>query len=134
MRKRILLLLPFHRELDRLAAQQAVDLVDVGLHVLYLDGAKAHRSPRGEARADAEVDAARRKLVQCRQRIGGDRGNAVRRHQHACAEADTLGVHGRRAHGDETIGAQHLGVVEPSMGEAELLGFLGDLPGICSRW
>src|SRR3981081_1735456 len=52
--------LPFHLELDGLAAQQAVDLLDVGLHVLYLDRAKAHRSPRGEARADAEVDAARR--------------------------------------------------------------------------
>jgi hypothetical protein len=59
---------------------------------------------------------------------------AVRRHQHAGAEADALGVHGRRAHGDETIGAQHLCVVEPSMGEAELLGFLGDLPGICGGW
>ena len=78
--------------------------MDVGLHVLYLDRAKAHRSPRGEARADAEVDAARRELVQCRQRIGGDRGNAVRRHQHAGAEADAPSVHGRRAHGDEAIG------------------------------
>src|SRR3981081_1660968 len=54
-----LFLLPFHLELDRLAAQQAVDLVDVGLHLLYLDRAKAHRSPRGEARADAAADAAR---------------------------------------------------------------------------
>jgi hypothetical protein len=33
---------------------------------------------------------------------------------------------GRRAHGDEAIGAQHLSVVEPSMGEAEFLSFLGD--------
>src|SRR5260370_21452410 len=48
-----LFLLPFHLELDELAAQQAVDLVDVGLHVLYLDRAKAHSSPRSEARADA---------------------------------------------------------------------------------
>src|SRR6202140_133332 len=63
-----LYLLPFHLELDRLAAQQAVDLVDVGLHVLYLDRAKAHRSPRSEPRADAEVNAARRELVQCCQR------------------------------------------------------------------
>src|SRR6478672_6646682 len=47
-----LFLLPFHLELDRLAAQQAVDLLDVRLHVLYLDRTKAHRSPRGEAGAD----------------------------------------------------------------------------------
>src|SRR6478736_9490272 len=32
-------LLPFHLELDRLTAQQAVDLLDVRLHVLYLDRA-----------------------------------------------------------------------------------------------
>src|SRR5690349_21092995 len=43
-------------------------------------------------------------------------------------------IHGRCAHGDEAIGAQHLSIVEPGMGEAELLGFLGDPPGICGRW
>jgi hypothetical protein len=107
--------------------------LDVGLHVPDLDGAKAHRAPRGETRADAEVDAARGELVQRRQRIGGDRGNAVRRHQHAGAKPDAFGVHGRRPHGDEAIGTQHLGVVKPGMGEAKLLGFLGDLPGIRGR-
>ena len=88
-------------------------MVDVGFHVLYFDGAEAHRAPRGKAFADAEVDATRRKLVQCRQRIGGDRGNAVRRHQHAGAETDAFGVHGGSAHGDKAIRAQHLSIVEP---------------------
>src|SRR5262249_28184811 len=53
--------LPFlalHLELDGLAAQVPIDLVDVSLHVFDLDRAKAHGAPGGEAGADAEIDSA----------------------------------------------------------------------------
>ena len=128
-----LALLSLHLEVDRLAAQQAVDLRDVGLHVLDLDRAESHGAPGGEAGADAEVDAAGRQRVERGQRIGGDRRDAIGRHQHAGAEADAARVDRRRAHGDEAIGTQHLGVVEPGMREAQFLGALRQLPGIRRR-
>src|SRR6185437_14719961 len=48
--------LPFHLELDRLTTYQPLHLLYLTLHLLYLHDCKAHRSPRGEASADAEVD------------------------------------------------------------------------------
>jgi hypothetical protein len=65
--------------------------------------------------------------------LAGHRRDAVGRHQHAGAEPDLLGVHRRRAHGDEAVGAQHLGVVEPGVAEAELLGALHDLAVVRRR-
>ena len=40
------------------------------------------------------------------------------------------GLHRRRRHGDERIGAQHLGVEEPGVGEAEFLRAAHEAPGV----
>ena len=105
----------FHGELDDIAPQQAVDLIDVGLEGRHLHRGKSHRPAGREARADAKIDPSGRKTVEARQGVGGDRGNAVGRHQDAGAKADAGGVHRRRAHGDKAVRAQHLGVVEPGV-------------------
>src|SRR5204862_6755984 len=63
-------------------------------------------------------------------RVGGDRGDAVGGHQPAGAEDDLRGVSRGDRHRDEHVGAEHLRVVVPGVGEAEPLGALSDLPRI----
>src|SRR5205807_3987973 len=62
--------LAFHVEIDGFAAQQPVDLADVGFHRLDLDRAEPHGAARSEPGADAEIDAAWRELVDARERVG----------------------------------------------------------------
>src|SRR5947207_15972358 len=62
--------------------------------------------------------------------VANARGDAVRGHEHAGAEADLRGLHRRRRHRDEGVGGDHLRVVEPGVREAELLGALRRLPRV----
>src|SRR5262249_50398488 len=57
------------------------------------------------------------------------RRDPVGRHQDAGADRDASGVGGGERPGDGAVGAQELGVVQPRVREAELLGALDGLPG-----
>src|SRR5215813_8901245 len=126
--------LAFHFEVDDLAAQESVDLPDVGLHRLDLDGTEPHGAACREASADPEIDAPGREPIERGECVGGHWGDAVRWHQYAGAEADPPRVDRRSRHGDKAIGAQHLGVVEPGICEAEFLGPADDVVGVRRRW
>jgi hypothetical protein len=80
--------LAFDRGLDRLVVQQAIDNANIFFHFRQLDGAEPHRAPRRKTGADAKIDTSWRQPVEGRQRIRGNRRDAVRRHQHAGAESD----------------------------------------------
>ena len=122
--------LAFELRLDRLLTQQRGHDADVLLEGGQLDRAHAHGAPPGEARADADVDAPGRQLVERGEGVGCHRRDAVGWDQHAGAQANARGLDRRRAHGDEAVRAEHLRVVEPGMGEAEILRPLRQLPRV----
>ena len=115
---------------DHFAAHEGGDDADVFAHCGELDGAKAHGATAGEAGADAEIDAAGGEFVEGYERVGGDGGDAVGGDEDAGAEADSPGFDGGGAHGDEAVRAQHLGVVEPGVAEAEGFGAGDGFPGV----
>ena len=122
--------LAFDRRLDGVAGEERVDDTDILLHVGELHRAQSHRAARREAGADAEIDPAGREAAQRREGVSGDGGDAVRRHEHASAEADFRRLHRRGRHRHKAIGGDHLRVVEPGMREAQFLGALRRLPGV----
>src|ERR1700730_13547162 len=78
--------LAFHLEIDSFASQQPIHLLDIRFRRFKLDRADPHRASRGEACANAEIDASRGELIQRRQSVGGNRRDAVRWHEHAGAK------------------------------------------------
>jgi hypothetical protein len=124
----------FDLGLDRLAAQQRHDDPDIFLHVGELDGAEPHRTPSGKPGADPEIDASRRQLVERGKGVGRHRRDSVRRDQDTGAQPDARRLDRRRCHRHKRVGAQHLGVVEPSAAEPQLLGTPHDPPRIGVGW
>jgi hypothetical protein len=117
---------------DHFAAHEGGDGADVVAHFGQLDGAEAHGAAAGEAGADAEIDAAGGEFVERYEGVGGDGSDAVGGDEHAGAEADAAGFDGGGAHGDEAVRAQHLGVVEPGVAEAEGFGAANGLQASAS--
>jgi hypothetical protein len=91
--------------------------------------AEPHGVPPGEAHGDAAV-APRRQIAQRDERVGGHRAGCGSTGQDPVPRQIADVFTGGQRHRNKDIRAEHLGVVEPSVGEAERLRAPHDLPSI----
>ena len=113
-----------------LAAQQLAAHLDILAHPFELDRRQAHRIASGKAGADTQHRAARREQVDGRDRMGGDRLDAVGGNRHAGAELDSLRMLGGEREAYVDVAVDHLRIVKPGVTEAVILGYHQVFPGI----